>query len=188
MSNNAANVSVGKPKTGGAIYTAPLSTALPTDATTALSSDYTCLGYANEDGLVNGAETDSQDIVAWGGEKVLTVRTSYSETYAFTLIESRNVDVLKNVYGEGNVTGTIDTGVTVQHTSEDLPLKRWVFEIVMSNDTAKRIVIPSGKVTEVGEVTYADGDAIGYETTISAFPDASGVTAYEYIVSTAAAG
>lgn len=45
----------------------------------------------------------------------------------------------------------------------------------------ERIVIPSAKVTEVGEVVYNDGDPVGYETTLSTVPDESGQTHYEYI-------
>ena len=47
------------------------------------------------------------------------------------------------------------------------------------------MVIPSGKVIELGDVVCKDDEAIGYEVTLAASPDASGNTAYEYI---AAAG
>jgi hypothetical protein len=183
MSNNAENVSLGKPKIGGAIYVAPAGTPVPTDALATLNPAFKCLGYASEDGLVNSIDAETTDIQAWGGDKVLTTRSSYSETFGFTLIESKNVDVLKTVYGDNSVTGDdLDTGIEVDHNSADLPTKAFVFEIIMSGDVLKRIVVPRAKVSEVGEVTYSDEDAIGYETTISAFPNASGSTAKEYII------
>ncbi len=32
---------------------------------------------------------------------------------------------------------------------------------------------PMRTVSEVGEITYTDGDAVGYETTLNAAPDAA---------------
>ena len=46
---------------------------------------------------------------------------------------------------------------------------------------AKRIVLPVAHVTEVGEITYADSEAVAYETTVLAKPDSAGNSHYEYI-------
>ena len=49
------------------------------------------------------------------------------------------------------------------------------------DEVRRRIVIPQGQVTDLDDVEYTDGDAVKYSPTITAYPDASGNTAYEYI-------
>lgn len=176
-----ANVSVGKPKIGGAIYVAPAGTTLPTDTTTTLAAAFKSLGYCSEDGLTNSNETESSDIKAWGGDVVLSQMSSKKDSFKVTLIESLNEDVLKTVFGASNVTGTLSTGATVKFNSAAAVAMVWVAEIVMTNGAAKRIVIPAGTITELGDVVYKDDEAIGYEITIACAPDASGNTHYEYI-------
>lgn len=177
--NSAANVSTGKPKKTGAIYTAPDSTTLPTDATTALASAYKCLGYASEDGVKSTITRDSETVKAWGGDTVLTPQTEYQEEFGFTLIEALKTEVLKVVYGDSNVTET--TGLrTATANSNELEKHVWVFDMVMSNGKARRIVVPSAKITEIGDITYVDNEPIGYELTVTAVPDGSGNTSYIY--------
>jgi hypothetical protein len=185
MANTATNVTAGKPKVGGAIYRAPIGTTIPTDATTALGTAFVCLGYVSEDGLTNDNSPESEDIKAWGGDTVLTLQTSKEDTFGFTLIEALNVEVLKTIYGDDNVTGTLSTGITVTANTKELDEYVWAIDMVLRDGALKRIVIPDGKVSEVGTITYADGDAVGYETTLGTSPDASGNTHYEYIIKTA---
>lgn len=170
MSNNTANVSVGKPAVAGAIFTAPIGTTLPTNAVTALGEAFTCLGYVSEDGLKNNNSPSSNNIKAWGGDTVATTQTEKQDTFSLKLIEALNVAVLKAVYNSGNVTGTLETGITVRANSAEAEPLVWVYDTIMSNGALKRIVVPNGKITQVAEITYKDDEAIGYDVTITAMP------------------
>lgn len=176
------NVTAGKPAVSGGVYRAPLNSTLPTDATTALDGAFVNLGYASEDGVVNENTPESDDIKAWGGDTVLSLQTEKNDTFQVTLIEVLDANVLKAVYGSANVSGTLATGITVNANGDEAEEASWCFEMVLRDGALKRIVIPDAKITEIGEITYTDDEAVGYEITLTAYPDASGNTHYEYII------
>lgn len=183
--NTSGLVSAAKPQKGGAIFTAPAGTAIPTDATTALDPAFVKLGYASNEGLSNTIERDSEDVQDWGGETVLTLNTSRKETFGFTLIQSLDIDVLKEVYGQMNVTqaGGTSKPIVVDHNAKDMPHRVFVFEMLMNGGHVKRIVVPDGQITELGDVAYKANEAVGYEVTATAYPAAAldGGTAREFI-------
>lgn len=181
MAINSAEVSTGKPKISGAIYYAEEGTTLPTDATTELGEGFANLGYVSEDGVTNADSRTSEDIKAWGGDIVQSSQTEKTDTFQLTLIQSINLDVLKAIYGAENVSGTLATGIVVKSNAKELPAASWVIDMILNGDTLKRIVIPRGKISELGEVVYNDTDPIGYQPTINALPDTAGNTHYEYI-------
>lgn len=180
--NNAKNVTTGKPKIGGAVYAAPVGSTVPTSATATLDAAFKCLGYCSEDGLTNDNSPESEDIKAWGGNIVLTAQTEKPDEFTFTLLEIMNADVLKLVYGSQNVSGSLTSGLIVMANSKELDSWAFVVDMVLNGSGKKRIVIPNGKVKEIGTITYKDDEAVGYETTISALPDSSENTHYEYII------
>ena len=186
--NDAKKVTAGKPKVGGAAYRAPVGTTLPEDCTSALNSAFACLGYISEDGVTNANSPESEQTKAWGGDTVLTSQTGKPDNFKFKMIEALNVAVLKAVYGDGNVTGDLTTGITIKANSQPQEASAWVFEMILKGGVLKRIVIPCATVSEVGEIVYKDNDAVGYDTTIFAEPDADGNTHYEYLKSATTTG
>lgn len=186
---NAQMVSVGKPHgdggryAGGAWYGKVGEATPPADATTALTDKFHDLGYLSEDGVTNTIDRDSEDINAFGGDRVLSVTTSRAESFQFGMLET-TPETLAVTYGPENVDIKTVNGkdqITVRHNGVEPPELVYVFEFAMTGNRVKRIVVPVGKTGDVDDVTYADGEAITYTPTINAFPDMNGNTAYEYI-------
>lgn len=178
---NASNVSAGKPAVGGAIFVAPLGTTLPTTISGSLAAAFKALGYVSDDGLTNNNAPTTNSVKAWGGDTVLTLQTDRPDTFAFTLLEVLNEDVLKTVYGSSNVTVDGSGNISVKATADELPGYCWVIDMLVRDGRAKRIVIPNGTITDLGEIVYKDDEATGYALTITDVPDSTGVYHYEYI-------
>lgn len=183
----ASNVLVGKPLASGGILTADVSDAtatLPTDATAVLAPAFKASGYASSDGVTQTIGTDSTEIKAWGGDTVRTVQTSHKLTYKVKIIETTKVN-LALYYGDTNV---VETAADASHglrrtvliNAAELPHKKWVVAVKDGKNTI-RIVVPDGQITDRGDITYKDDEAIAYEATITCYADASGNKAYLYL-------
>ena len=181
MGNNAKNVSAGKPKVTGAVFVAPAGSAIPADAVAPLDTVYKCMGYVSEEGVKNNQDVTTKDTNAWGGDVVASTVTGYKETFEMTFIET-NLIVLKEYYGENNVTETGNT-IAIAHGPTDAQGHPWVIETVLNNGRIQRDVIPNGKIGARGEKVYADGNNIAYKMTINALPGSDGKTAHTYIAS-----
>lgn len=175
---------VGVPLTAtGGVAAGPTDTTLPTDATTALPAGIVALGLVGDEGVSLTRERSTDDIRAWGGQIVRTVQTEFSETATLQFLESDKAEVLKEVYGEDNVTvtGTApNQTIAIKHNEQELPARVFVFDM-KDGDKRRRLVLPNAQITATEDITYVHSDIIRYGVTITAYPDEDGNCAYEYI-------
>ena len=170
MANTADNVFVG---VTGVVYYGESTTTLPTALNDALT-EFTDVGYINEDGITETQGTESNDVKAWqNGDVVRVIQTSHSLTYQFTMLEtSDNVQTL--FYGGAPAAAT---PLEIDGSEPD----RRTFVIVALDGTKKRLIaIPDGQITERGDVVLNSDGPAEYSVTITCYPDSSGVKAYVY--------
>lgn len=183
---NALKVQVGKPKPTGAIFNAPLGTALPTDESTAFAVAYEECGYASSEGLSRAISRAYSEIKEWGGKTVLRPQTEVGVKFNFTLIESTG-EVAKKVFGEDAVTvtpatTTAGTKVAVAFDGAELPNGVWGFDMVNPGTKGLRRIIAANaqNTTEDFTQTYSGESEIQYPVELTCFPDETGHYFYEY--------
>lgn len=167
MPNTASDVVVGF--TGGVNF-APVATALPADATTALGVGFLEVGYLTEAGVTQSEGETSTKIKAWqGGDVVRILTTEHALTFQFEMMET-NPNSLGLFYGDNYTAGTVEikSGVKPHHA--------FVIE-VRDGDSHVRIAIADAQITERGDIVYVNSDAVSYPVTIECFADAGGVKA-----------
>lgn len=166
MALNSANVRVA---VTGEVSVGPTTATAPTSSSSSLTG-FNGLGYVGEDGITETRDRSTEDIKAWqGGTTVRTVVTDGNLTYNFILIETTKASV-ELAYGT-TVTQSVSEGNYVIVPTNTGGRKSFVIDVV-DGANLKRIYIPQGEVTEVGDVTYASGEPIGYEVTVTAYADA----------------
>lgn len=179
-------VMAGKPKVGGAIFRAPLGTALPTDAKSVLPAAFKELGYVSSDGVTRSINKGYETINAWGGDEVVKSRSEHSVAFNFTLIENLNAETQKAKWGEAQVSVTDAASghgkqITVAYDGTDTKPAVWVIDM---EDQGKlhRIVFPNAlDTTEDFEQTFSDEDVVGLPFEMTAFKDAtSGKFFFDY--------
>lgn len=148
----------------------------PTSATAPLGPDFDELGYLTDAGVVMSISSDTQQITAWqNADNVRTIQTSHDVTFQFSLLET-NEHTMRAFFGN------YDDG-HVEVDGRLLPRMPWVLD-VLDGDKKIRVVIPEGQITERGDVSMVNGDAMSYPITLTAYP-VDGVKAHLYIADTA---
>ena len=103
MGNSVSNVVVGKPLVTGGILVAPLGTAFPGDATSALDPAFAPVGYITDSGVVKSEKRNTGTIAAWGGDTIAATKKGMDVTVKFEMAEFLNQLVQATIYGDANV-------------------------------------------------------------------------------------
>lgn len=185
---NVSDVRVGAPEqsTTGAIKHAPLGTTLPTlesisTSGVVLDNAFTGNEYVSEDGLTLSPSMSTSDIKDWSGAVVRKLLESFDGTLSWTMI-STDENALKISFGDDYVTknaATLSHGTQLRASlGAHLPDEQsWVF-LMKDGDARIVIVVPDGQITEVGDVTFKANEAVGWNVTLSCYPDSAGHSIY----------
>ncbi len=165
-SNNAENVSVGKGVSGGYMFIAPSGATLPTDNTSALSSDFLNMGYLGDDGITFSDSADTETYQDLNGDTIETAAGSVEKTCTVVLREIK-ADTLKVIYGDDNVSDE-DGIITVFDQGPNEETYAVVFELLLKNGRKWRRVGESVKIGELGDMTIVYSDLVGREITLTA--------------------
>ncbi|ATL70783.1 hypothetical protein CRH09_35975 [Nocardia terpenica] len=166
----------------GVIYRAPLGSKLPTDAVTALAAAYKDLGGISDAGIVNAQSRDVKKIKDFAGDTIATPQSDYSETLEVEFVEATNLEVLKTVFGDTNVTfqaatSTKGAEITVDHNSDTLPKNVYVVETIQGAGV-KRMIAAIAQPTKVGDVSQVNTDIVKYKVTFECFKFLDGDKAF----------
>lgn len=173
MSLNAAAVRIG---ITGEVYTADAGATVsaPTSSQSVLDTDLYGLGYVSEDGVTETYDDTVEDIVAWQNATVVRSNTTESKaTLAFALIETKG-KVLE-LYHKGSTVEAVGAGEWKIDVKAPTPDPRPFVLDVIDGVKHIRFWVPNGEVQERGEIVYANGEPVGYNVTITCYPDANNI-------------
>ena len=157
----------------GKIYAGATTATAPTSAVSALTA-FTELGYVSADGITISQDRTTNQIRAWqNSDLVREVTTEATTTYSFTLLESTK-EVIELYFGS-----TMTAGKVQVNPGNTGGTKSFVIDVVDGSD-AIRHYLPLAEVTNVDSQTFANGEAISYTVTITAYAKAGRVADVYY--------
>lgn len=185
---NAKNILAGTKAAGPAglslAWFAPDGTTLPADATTALTADFLDAGNCDAKGIGVKTNMSSSPIKSFGSlqpqgvlftDQTQTIDVTFQETNAVS------VAVYKSLPLDG-VTVAADGSFSVQtKMPEDIRYVA-VFDAFSQYGDPLRYVAPSVGNTNPGDLNLAMGQVLDRAVTLTLYPDANGVSLYEFYV------
>lgn len=184
MGLNAKKVFVPAPDqsaTTGAVAVAPVGTAMPTDAKTALPSAWNSGGYVSEDGISVTITRSTTPIRDWSKANVRNLLTEYDGSITLGFLQVDEF-AAQRVFGASNVTKTAATQtkgelISISIGAELPPIEAWCFSM-KDGDARIRIAVPRGQITEVNQIDFKPdaGNVIG--GTLETYDDGTGHSIY----------
>lgn len=150
----------------GMFYHAPAGTALPTDPTDTLTSDWVHVGDVSDAGITLSIDKSTENLRNWANAVKRVILTEHSETIQAPIMDTTE-ESLKTVMGEDNVSNTNDV-ITVNLSSGKLPDEEAFLWVMKDGDDMIMIGCTHGQVSAVESVTFAPGSAINWTPTITA--------------------
>jgi len=171
MSLLAAAVRVG---VTGELYVAPVGTAAPTTSVSSLNASFIGMGYVSEDGVTESYDDTVEEIVAWQNAVVVRSNTTESKaTLQMTLIETKGKTL--ELFHKASAVSVVSSGqwkIDVEGPQSDP--RAFVLDVVDGSKTI-RIYVANGEVSDRGDIVYANGEPVGYDITITCYPDSSNI-------------
>lgn len=157
----------------GKCYVGATTATAPTASDSVLTG-FTDLGYVTADGIAHAIDKSTNQIRGWqNADLVREVVTEATETFTFALLETSEA-VLELYFGATMVGGKIEI-----NPSNTGGRKSFVIDVV-DGDKVIRHYIPSGEVMAVQEQVIANGEALTYGVTITAYAT-GGRTSDEFV-------
>lgn len=183
--NTGISVAASLPMLGGGMSFAPLTTALPVDASTPLAAAYKKLGPISREGVRPARTTNTEKIPEWDGSTLVSLVTETGRAFEVTMYGVYDSDVNLYLFG-ANATITPATASAGKKISvldkgtkpDDAVI---VFDMKHSNEKGKhRAIIPVADAVITAENPWTATGLKAYTLTIEAIKDSSGVRVYEY--------
>jgi hypothetical protein len=154
----------------GAVMVGPTSATAPT-STSSATTGFADLGYISDAGVTESRGRSTNSIKAWqNGDEVRVVVTDGTLTYKFVLLET-SLATVQAFYGAAVTSAVADGSFVVVPTATG-GRKSFLIDVVDGAELI-RTYIPLGEITDVGDKVYSNGEAIGYECTLTAYPSSA---------------
>lgn len=150
--------------------------------TTAGSSGWLSGGLVSEDGVAKDVKENSKEIRSFGvATATRKIVTSSDVTLKLTLQETNKVSAA--VYNRKPLGSISPVGGAFTITDGAFAVARYQFVADVVDGLAKvRMYCPNAEVTDRGGFAIKAGEIISYDTTLTAYPDSTGVAVYTYFV------